>query len=249
MPDAGMALHAQNHDDRPLDGSVTEESAGNGGAGPPRSPAPGLECWNRRSPRPPEVLRPLPDCDRALLPGPGSGQESPMHRVPAGQPGGPSSCPKTTYMPSPRKGRPYPLQDGPVTQGDLDSSSPTSEEDFVPRPVPRGELWRAGDPGRGTLSLSDRVERNRLLLQEMLSTGGQGPSKAGTPAWTSSWDGAAPGKAHSVGLDAGGDRREPGRRQGDWGCPEGLSGRGLEHGCLSPNSLACPLLLGFDVDS
>lgn len=192
LPDAGMALHAQNHDDRPLDGSVTEESAGNGGAGPPRLPAPGLECWNRRSPRPPEVLQPLPDCDRALLPGPGSGQESPMHRVPAGQPGGPSSCPKTTYMPSPRKGRPYPLQDGPVTQGDLDSSSPTSEEDFVPRPVPRGELWRAGDPGRGTLSLSDRVERNRLLLQEMLSTGGQGPSKAGTPAWTSSWDGAAP---------------------------------------------------------
>uniref|UniRef100_A0A8C3WZ18 KIAA1614 n=1 Tax=Catagonus wagneri TaxID=51154 RepID=A0A8C3WZ18_9CETA len=189
LPDAGTVLRAQNHNGRPLDGGVTEESARNGGPRTPRSPAPGLECWNRRSPWPPEVLQTLPDRDRALPPGPGSVQDSPTHRA---TPGGSSSCHKVAYMAKLRKGRSHPVQDGPVTQGDQDSLSLTSEEDSVPRPVLPGELWRAGDPGRGTLSLSDRVERNRLLLQEMLSAGGQGPSKVGIPAWTASWDTATP---------------------------------------------------------
>ncbi|XP_059988055.1 uncharacterized protein KIAA1614 homolog isoform X2 [Lagenorhynchus albirostris] len=210
LPDAVVVHHAQNPNDGLLDSSVTEEeSARNGAPGPPRSPASGLQRWNRRSPWPPEAVRTLPDHDRAVPPGPSSLQESSMHRVTPSQPEGSGPCNKTTHRPSLRKGRSYPLQDGLITQEDLDSLSLTSEEDFVPRPALLGELWRAGDlgtlgTGGSTLSLSDRVERNRLLLQEMLSVGGQGPSKVGSPAWTSSRDRAVPERlAGDVDWDSG----------------------------------------------
>ncbi|XP_059947161.1 uncharacterized protein KIAA1614 homolog isoform X4 [Mesoplodon densirostris] len=210
LPDAVVVHHAQNPNDGLLDSSVTEEeSTRNGAPGPPRSPASGLQSWNRRSPWPPEAVRTLPDHDRAVLPGPSSLQESPMHRVTPSQPEGSGPCNKTTHGPSLRKGRSYPLQGGLVTQEDLDSLSLTSEEDFVPRPALLGELWRAGDlgalgTGGSTLSLSDRVERNRLLLQEMLSGGGQSPSKVESPAWTSPRDRAVPERlAGDVDWDSG----------------------------------------------
>ncbi|EPY75259.1 hypothetical protein CB1_001726004 [Camelus ferus] len=163
--------------------SVTEEeSSRNGGPGPPKPPpAPGPECWNKRRPWTPEAVRTRPDHDRALQPGPGSSQESSTHRVTSGRPAGSGPCSKTTHVPNRRKGRPALL----------------------------GELWRAGDLGApgtegSTLSLSDRVERNRLLLQEMLSVGGQGPPKVGIPAWTSSWDRAVPERpAGDIDWDSG----------------------------------------------
>ncbi|XP_057583840.1 uncharacterized protein KIAA1614 homolog isoform X2 [Hippopotamus amphibius kiboko] len=207
LPDAVVVHLTQNPHDGLLDSSLAEEeSARNGGPGPLSSPA---QSWNRRSPWPPEAVRTLPDHDRALPPGPSSLRESHVHRVTPGQPRGSGPCNKTTHMPSLRKGRSYPLQDGLVTRGDPDSLSLTSEEGFVPRPAPLGQLWRAGDLGaqgseNSTLSLSDRVERNRLLLQEMLSVGGQGPAKGGISAWTSSRDRAVPERlAGDVDWDSG----------------------------------------------
>lgn len=255
LPDAVVVHHAQNPNDGLLDSSITEEeSARNGAPGPPRSPASGLQSWNRRSPWPPEAVRTLPDHDRAVPPGPSSLQESSMHRVTPSQPEGSGPCNKTTHRPSLRKGRSYPLQDGLITQEDLDSLSLTSEEDFVPRPALLGELWRAGDlgtlgTGGSTLSLSDRVERNRLLLQEMLSVGGQGPSKVGSPAWTSSRDRAVPGKAHSVGVVVEAQEGVQEKERGKGVTAEGWGGKGGEHGWQSPNSSGCPLSLGFDRDS
>ncbi|XP_010953233.3 uncharacterized protein KIAA1614 homolog isoform X1 [Camelus bactrianus] len=210
LPSAVVVLHAQSPGAGQLGRSVTEEeSSRNGGPGPPKPPAPGPECWNKRRPWTPEAVRTRPDHDRALQPGPGSSQESPTRRVTSGRPAGSGPCSKTTHVPNRRKGRSYPLQDGLVMRGDLDSLSLTSEEDCVPRPALLGELWRAGDLGApgtegSTLSLSDRVERNRLLLQEMLSVGGQGPPKVGIPAWTSSWDRAVPERpAGDIDWDSG----------------------------------------------
>ncbi|XP_073072940.1 uncharacterized protein KIAA1614 homolog isoform X4 [Manis javanica] len=197
QPDAAVVLHAQNLTNGQLGSSGNEEEpARNGGRSPPRPPAPGLHHWNGRSLWPPEAVWMLPDHKRGLPPGPDSLPESPVHRSTPGQPEGPGRCNKSTHMPIPREGRPYPLQDGPVTGRDLDSLSLTSEEDFVPRPALLVGLWRAGDlgaPGTGgnALSLSDRVERNRRQLQEMLSVGGRVPPKVGIPAWPPSWDGAA----------------------------------------------------------
>uniref|UniRef100_A0A8C6E1K7 KIAA1614 n=1 Tax=Moschus moschiferus TaxID=68415 RepID=A0A8C6E1K7_MOSMO len=204
-PEAVVVRHTQNPNDRRLDRSITqEEPARNGDPRPPRSPAPGLECWSRRSPWPPEAVQTRPDHDRALPPGPSSLQEGPMHRVTPGRPGG-----VATHVPTLRKGRSHPQQDGLGTRGDLDSLSLTSEENFVLRPALLGELWKTGDlgalgTGGSTLSLSDRVERNRLLLQEMLSVGGQGLSKVGVPGWTSCWDRAVPERlAGDVDWDSG----------------------------------------------
>ena len=254
-PEAAVAHHTQNPNDRWLDHSVTEEEpARNGDVGPPRSPAPRLECWNRRSPWPPEGVQTRPEHDRALPPGPSSLQEGPIHRVTPGRPRGSGPCSKTTHELTLRKGRSHPRQDGLVAQGDPDGLSPTSEEDFVPRPALLGHLWKTGDLGalgtRGsTLSLSDRVERNRLLLQEMLSVAGQGPSKVGVPGWTSCWDRAVPGKAHCLGLGGGGSGGSPGEGKGDGGY---LGGEGWESGraqLFITRFLGCPLSLGFDTDS
>ncbi|XP_045021610.1 uncharacterized protein KIAA1614 homolog isoform X3 [Bubalus bubalis] len=197
-PEAVVVHHTQKPNDRPLDRSVPEEEpARNEDPRPPRSPAPGLKCWNRRSPWPPEAVQTRPEHDRALPAGPSSLQEGPIHRVTPGRPGGSRPCNKTTHVLTLRKGRSHPQQDGLGTRRDPDSLSPTSEENFIPRPALLGELWKTGDlgalgTGGSTLSLSDRVERNRLLLQEMLSVGGQGPSKVGVPGWTSCWDRAVP---------------------------------------------------------
>ncbi|MXQ87629.1 hypothetical protein E5288_WYG017724 [Bos mutus] len=209
-PEAVVVHHTQKPNDRRLDRSVTEEEpARNGDPGPPGLPAPGLECWNRRSPWPPEAVQTQPEHDRALPAGPSSLQEGPIHRVTPSRPGGSRPCNKTTHVLTLRKGRSHPQQDGLGTRGDPDSLSPTSEENFVPRPALLGELWRTRDlgalgTGGSTLSLSDRVERNRLLLQEMLSVGGQGPSKVGVPGWTSCWDRAMPERlAGDVDWDSG----------------------------------------------
>uniref|UniRef100_A0A673V6F1 KIAA1614 n=1 Tax=Suricata suricatta TaxID=37032 RepID=A0A673V6F1_SURSU len=190
LPDAEAVLPAQNVTEAQLDSVVNkDEPARDGVPRPPRPPSPGLECWDRKSPWPPEAAWASPD-KRSLLPGPGSLPESPIHRVTPGLPGGP--CNKITHRPNLRKGRSYALQEGLVTGGDLDSLSLTSEEDVVPRGARRpGDLGALGTGG-SALSLSDRVERNRLLLQEMLSVGGQGPPKVGLPVWTPSQDRGAP---------------------------------------------------------
>uniref|UniRef100_A0A8I3WCP9 KIAA1614 n=1 Tax=Callithrix jacchus TaxID=9483 RepID=A0A8I3WCP9_CALJA len=198
LPGAVMAPHTQNLPDGQLDSGVSvEEPARDGGPRPPRPPGPGREYCNWRSPWPPEAEWTLPDHERDPLLGPSSLQQSPIHGITPGQPGGPGLCNKIIHIPSPRTGRSYPFPDDVVTEGDLDSTSLTSEEDFAPRTALLGEPWRAGDlqalgAGSSALSLSDRVERNRLLLQEMLSVSGQSPHKAGTPAWTPSWDTAVP---------------------------------------------------------
>ncbi|XP_039737274.1 uncharacterized protein KIAA1614 homolog isoform X2 [Pteropus medius] len=195
LPDAVEVLHAQNLTDQQLDSSVNEEEPSrNGSTRFPRPPALGLECWNGSTP---EAAWTLADWERGLLPGPGSLQENSIHEVTPGWPMGPGPGDKITHLLNLRKGRSYPFGDGLVTGGDLDSLSLTSEEDFVPRPALLGGLWRAGDlgdldTGGSTLPLSDRVERNRLLLQEMLTVGGQGIPKVGTPAQTPSWDRTVP---------------------------------------------------------
>ncbi|XP_027977270.1 uncharacterized protein KIAA1614 homolog [Eumetopias jubatus] len=210
LADAQGVLPAQNLPDGQLDSDISkEELARNGGPRPPRPPSPGLECRNGRSPRPPESVQALPDNERSLLPGPGCLEENPVHRVTPGRPGGPGPCNKIAHMPNLRKGRSYTLQDDLVTGGDLDSLSLTCEEDFVPRPALLEGLWRAAElgalgPGGSALSLSDRVERNRLLLQEMLNVGGQGPPRVGIPAWTPSWDRGLPERpAGDVDWDSG----------------------------------------------
>ncbi|KAM4812452.1 uncharacterized protein KIAA1614 homolog [Urocitellus parryii] len=197
QPEGMVASHAQNPSNEPLDRSVNEgEPSRNGGSRPPWSPALGLECWNGQSPWSPEASWMLPDGEKGLLPEPGSLQESLSHRITPGHLGGPGPC-KVTHMPSLKKGRPCALQDGLVEVGDLDSTPLTSEENFVPRAALLPGLWRPGalealGTGGSVLSLSDRVERNRLLLQEMLKVSGQSPPKVETPAWTPSWDTAAP---------------------------------------------------------
>uniref|UniRef100_A0A2K5YHQ1 KIAA1614 n=1 Tax=Mandrillus leucophaeus TaxID=9568 RepID=A0A2K5YHQ1_MANLE len=198
LPSTVVAPHTQNLPDGQLDGGINEEEpARDGGPGPPRPPAPGREYCNRGSPWPPEAEWTLPDHERGPLLGPSSLQESPIHGITPGRPGDPGPCNKIIHIPSPRTGRSSPFPDGVVTDADLDSTSLTSEEESVPGTALLGERWRAGDlealgTGSSALSLSDRVERNRLLLQEMLSVSGQSPRKAGTPAQTPSWDTAAP---------------------------------------------------------
>ncbi|XP_006876499.1 PREDICTED: uncharacterized protein KIAA1614 homolog [Chrysochloris asiatica] len=174
-----------------------EEPAMNECPRPPRPPAPGVECWRGRSRWPPEAAWALPDQERRLLPGPCSLQVSHNHRAALSQPGHTGPCNKITHIPNLKKERSVPLRDGLATGGEQDSASLTSEEDFVPRTPLLGALWRAGElgalgTGSSLLSLSDRVERNRCLLQGMLSVSGQCPPKAGILAWTSSWDRAAP---------------------------------------------------------
>nr|XP_012590792.1 uncharacterized protein KIAA1614 homolog isoform X2 [Microcebus murinus] len=178
LPDAAVVPPAQHLTAGQLNSSIHEEEpARNGGLRPPRPPAPECECWNR----PPEAMWTCPDGERGLLPGPGSLPESPVHRVTPGQPGGPGSGHRITHVPSPRKGSSSPIQDCLATEGDLDSTSLTSEEDFVPRTALLGVLWSAGG---SALSLSERVERSRLLLQEMLSVSRRSPSQGGVPART-----------------------------------------------------------------
>ncbi|KAM9212907.1 uncharacterized protein KIAA1614 homolog isoform 1-T1 [Dugong dugon] len=233
LPDALVVSRAQNLTDGQMDSSVNDkEPARNGYPRPPRLPAPGLECWSGRSLWPPEAAWTLPDHERGLVPGPSSLQESPIHRAAPSWPGGPGPCDKITHIPNLRQGRSSPLRDNLATGGDLDSRSLSSEEGFVPRTPLLGGLWKAEDLGalgtRGSaLSLSDRVERNRLLLQEMLSVSGQGPPKAGILAWTPSWDRAAPERpAGDVDWDSGSSLQDSDQKRTFGPKPEpGLSPR------------------------
>ncbi|XP_053461303.1 uncharacterized protein KIAA1614 homolog isoform X2 [Nycticebus coucang] len=193
MPDAVVVPPAQDLTDGQLTSSDNEEAPmRNGSLRPPRLPAPGCECWNTL----PEAMWTLPNQESGLLTEPSSLQESPIREVTPCQPGSPGPGNKIISTPSMRRGSSYLLQDGVVTGGDLDSTSLTSEEDFVPRTALLGNLWRGGDlgplsTGGSTLSLSERVERSRLLLQKILSVSRCGPSKAGAPAWTPSCGRAA----------------------------------------------------------
>ncbi|KAM6166236.1 LOW QUALITY PROTEIN: uncharacterized protein KIAA1614 homolog [Erethizon dorsatum] len=191
LPDAVVVPCAQNLTGEQLDSSVSkEEPTRNGSSRPPRPSAPELECCNGQSPLPPEAVWMLPERERCLPPGPDSLPESSIHRITSGWPAGPGPC-KIACMPILKKGRPDPLQDGLVVAGDLDSTSLIPEEAFVPRIGLQGALWKARDLGAlGTgcnaLSLSDQVERNRLLLQEMLKVSGQSTPKVAPPAWNRS---------------------------------------------------------------
>ncbi|XP_021516225.1 uncharacterized protein KIAA1614 homolog isoform X2 [Meriones unguiculatus] len=183
LPDAPVH-HAQNPVDGQLASHVNEKPSRNGG------PAPSTpERWNKQSLWSPEAGRMLDD--QKEDPGSCSLQENFNYQVCAGQPLGPDPC-DSTHLSSPRKRRPPPLGDGLITEGDLDSTALTSKEVLVPRTDLPETPWRAdGLEALGTvanaLSLSDRVERNRLLLQEMLKISRQSPSRAGNPDWTSFW--------------------------------------------------------------
>ncbi|XP_017652800.1 uncharacterized protein KIAA1614 homolog isoform X3 [Nannospalax galili] len=193
LPAALVVPQAQNLTDGQLDSSANEkETAKNGSSRLPRPPAPGLECWNGQNPCSSEATWTLPDHEKDPSSGSGSLQENPIHQVSVGQPQGPGPY-KVTHMPSLKKEKPYPCQDGLVIERDLDSTALTAKEDLVPKTDLLEWRWRAGDLGSlGTesndLSLSDRVEKNRLLLQEMLKVSGQSSPKVGSPAETLSWD-------------------------------------------------------------
>ncbi|XP_073903411.1 uncharacterized protein KIAA1614 homolog isoform X3 [Castor canadensis] len=195
LPEAGVVPHAQTLNDGQLDSSVNEEEpARNGDSRPPKLPASGLECWNGQSLWPPEAVWTLPG--HKTLPGPSSLQDSSTGRVTPDQPGGPGPC-KITQMTILKKGRPSCHGDHLFTGGYLDSTSLTPEEDSDPRTALLGAVWKTGERGAlgtgdNTLSLSDRVERNRVLLQEMLKVSGQNLPKVGIPAWTPSLDRATP---------------------------------------------------------
>ncbi|XP_045392299.1 uncharacterized protein KIAA1614 homolog isoform X2 [Lemur catta] len=203
LPDAAVVPPAQNLTDGQRNSSDHEEEpTRNGGLRPPSPPAPGCECWNG----PPEAMWTSPGRERGLLLGPGSLLQSPVHRVTPGRHGGPGPGHKIIHVPSLRKGSSYLLRDCSATGGDLDSTSLTSEEDFGPRTALPGGLWRAGDLGAAgsAPSLSERVERSRLLLQEMLSVSRRSPCKAGAPGWTPSGGTAAAERpAGDVDWDAG----------------------------------------------
>nr|XP_042114271.1 uncharacterized protein KIAA1614 homolog isoform X1 [Peromyscus maniculatus bairdii] len=189
-PDALVVPRAQNQIDGQLDSSVNEKKpARNGGS---RPSTPGLESWNGQSLWSPEAVWKLADSEEGPAPGSGSLQESPNSHVSVGQLQGPGPC-KTTHLSSLKKRRPYPLGDSVVTEGDLDNTAPASKEDLVPRADLPEVLWRAGGlgvlgTGANALSLSDQVERNRRLVQEILKVSRQSPPKEGNPDWTPSWD-------------------------------------------------------------
>ncbi|XP_004853398.1 uncharacterized protein KIAA1614 homolog isoform X3 [Heterocephalus glaber] len=208
LPDAVEVPYAQKLTGGQLDSSVNKEEPRSNGGSRPLPSAPELECWNGQNPLSPEVVWILSDRERGLAPGPDSLPESPSQGITPGWPVGPGPC-KITCIPNLRKGRSDPLQDALVTVGDLDSTSLIPEEAFVPRTALLGTLWKARDLGTlGTggnpLSLSDQVERNRLLLQEMLKVAEQSPPKTAPPAWTPSWNRTAPERsAGDVGWESG----------------------------------------------
>ncbi|XP_048213925.1 uncharacterized protein KIAA1614 homolog isoform X6 [Perognathus longimembris pacificus] len=195
LPDAVLVPHAENPSDGQLDSSVNEnQPTRNGVLRPSRSLTPGLECQNGQSPWPPEAVWMLCEHEKSLLSGPSSLQESLIHRTTPAQPEGSSPC-KVSCIPNLTKGRVHHLEDHLSMALDLDSTPLTSEKDLNLRTVPQGTLWRAGElqalgPGDNALSLSDQVEKNRLLLQEMLKVSGQSCPKVATPAWTPSLDGS-----------------------------------------------------------
>ncbi|XP_049991112.1 uncharacterized protein KIAA1614 homolog isoform X3 [Alexandromys fortis] len=217
LPDTLVVPHAQNQTDGQLDSSVNEKKpARNGGS---RPSTPGLGSCNGQSLWSPEAAWLLADHGDGPAPGSGSLQESPNNQVSVGQPEGPGPC-KTTHLSSLKKRRPYLLGDGVVTEGDLDNRTlTTSKEDLVPRTDLPDMFGRAGGlealgTGTNALSLSEQVERNRLLLQEMLKVSRQGSSSVGSPDRTPSWDRAASERpAGDVDWDSGTPLQDSGQRR------------------------------------
>lgn len=194
LPDALVVPHAQNPNDRHLARHVNEKKSARNSGSKPSTP----ESWNEQSLWSPEAVWMLANHEEDPVPRSDSLQESPNNQVSAGQPQGPGPC-KTTHLSSLKKRGPYPLGDGMVTKADLDSTALTSKEDFIPRTDQPETFWRAGGlealgTAANALSLSDRVERNRLLLQEILKVSRQSPPKAGSPDWTPPWDRDASGE-------------------------------------------------------
>ncbi|XP_010628585.1 uncharacterized protein KIAA1614 homolog isoform X5 [Fukomys damarensis] len=208
LSESVVVPYVQNLPGGHLGSSVNKEEPMRNGGSRPLSSAPELECRNGQSPLPPEVVWLVPGRERDLPPGPDSSAESPSHGVSPGCPAEPGPC-KIACIPSLKKGRPDSLQDGLVTVGDLDSTSLIPEKAFVPRTAPLGTLWKARDLGTlgiggNALSLTDQVERNRLLLQEMLKVSEQSSPKVAPPAWAPSWDRTAPERpAGDVGWESG----------------------------------------------
>lgn len=203
LPDTPVVPHAQNQIDGQLDSSVNEKKpARNSGS---RPSTPGLESCSGQSLWSPEAAWLLADHEAGPAPGSGSLQEGLNNQVSVGQPEGPGPC-KTTHLSSLKKRRPYPLGAGVVTERALDNRAlTTSREDLVPR-TDLPEMFRravgleAQGTGTNALSLSEQVERNRLLLQEMLKVSRQSSSTVGSPDCTPSWDRAASGQSHFAGL-------------------------------------------------
>lgn len=196
LPDALVVPHAQNPNDGHLASHVNEQKPARNSGSKPSTP----DSWSEQSRWTPEAVWMLADHEEDPGPGAGSLQESPNNQVSAGEPQGPGPC-KTTHLSNLKKGRPYPLGDGLVTKGDLGSTALTSKEDLVPRTDQPEMFWRAGSlealgSAANALSLSDRVERNRLLLQEMLKVCRQRPPTTGSPERTLSWDKDASGEPH-----------------------------------------------------
>ncbi|XP_055964130.1 uncharacterized protein KIAA1614 homolog [Sorex fumeus] len=130
----------------------------------------------------------------ALEPGDAGGQKTAElredHRASTGPQG------QTPPAPSPRTGHLSPRRDS------LDSSSSTPGDHLGARLTHFGGLWRAGErgplgSGPGPRSLSEQVEKNRLLLREMLRGGGAATLKPGPP----SCDRAAPEPTPRPGQD------------------------------------------------
>lgn len=211
LPDALVVPHAQNPNDGHLARHVNEKKPARNSGSKPSTP----ESWNEQSPWSPEAVWMPADHEEDPVAGSGSLQESPNNRVSAVQPQRPGPC-KTTPLSSQKKRRQYPLGDGIVTKEDLDSTTLTSKEDLIPRTDQPETFWRAqGLEALGSvanaLSLSDRVERNRLLLQEILKVSRQSPPKAGSPDWTS-WDrDASERPAGDVDWDSGTPQQDSGQ--------------------------------------
>ncbi|XP_049633539.1 uncharacterized protein KIAA1614 homolog [Suncus etruscus] len=155
-------LPAQSLTDGHLDGSgCAEEGASSRPPKPPRLPTSGLESWHRWGPQP-------LDAGRVTLAPEQKWTLEESHGLRPSQ----SLPDKTPPVPGPRTGQLYRCRDR------LDSSSLTSG------PAPFWGLWqnpwRGPGIGRKPLPLSERVEKNRLLLREMLSVGGPATRK---PSW------------------------------------------------------------------
>eukprot|EP00073_Rattus_norvegicus_P052092 XP_017454476.1 PREDICTED: uncharacterized protein KIAA1614 homolog isoform X7 [Rattus norvegicus] len=212
LPDALVVPHAQNPNDGHPASHVNEQKPARNSGSKPSTP----DSWSEQSWWTPEAVWMLADHEEDPGPGAGSLQESPNNQVSAGEPQGPGPC-KTTHLSNLKKGRPYPLGDGLNTKGDLGSTALTSKEDLVPRTDQPEMFWRAGSlealgSAANALSLSDQVERNRLLLQEMLKVCRQRPPTTGSPERTRSWDkDASERPAGDVDWDSGNPQQDSGQ--------------------------------------
>lgn len=102
-------------------------------------------------------------------------QESPIQATSQNRPEIPGPCRDVVQMLSLENMKSGALTKHQIQGGDLDEASLTLEQkDPFCETILQGQLWRAGSwdglrSGNQALSLADRVERNRLLLQERKS--------------------------------------------------------------------------------